>query len=64
MNTASRWAQIHYRVTGSERAGWAFHSDVCVPPKHSDLRQGAEDLVGKASLLLRLSCFHSRDYIL
>lgn len=50
MNTASHWAQIHYRVTGSERPGWAFHSDVCAPPKHSDLRQVAEDLVGKASL--------------
>ena len=50
MNSASHWAQIHCRVTGSERPGWAFHSDVCAPPKHSDLRQVAEDLVGKASL--------------
>lgn len=50
MSTASYWAQIHYRVTSSEWPGWAFPLDVCVPPKHSDLRQVAEDLVGKASL--------------
>lgn len=42
----------------------AFHSDVCVPPKHSDLRQVAEDTLGKASLYAsQLCCFDSRDCI-